>query len=130
MRSIAQADAIVRAVDRDNVGFVMDAYNIHLNGGLNDFSALTAVAPGKIFAAHINNADPVPEEEMGQDKRRFADRGVVDVEAFLHALRDAGYDGMVSVETFRPEYWAMAPERVVAEAYRTTREVMEKYGVI
>lgn len=130
VRGVEQADAIVRAVDRDNVGFVMDSYNIHLNGGLNDFSALTRVAAGKIFAAHINNADLVPEAEMGQNKRRFADTGVVDVGAFLHALRDAGYGGMVSVETFRPEYWAMPAEQVVAEAYRTTRAALEKYGVL
>lgn len=130
VRTIAQADAIVRAVDRGNVGFVMDAYNIHLNGGLNDFSGIREVEAAKIFAAHINNADPVPWAEMGQDKRRFADSGAVDVDAFLGALKDAGYDGMVSVETFRPEYWEKDAEWVIAEAYRTTREALAKNGVL
>lgn len=33
VRSVAQADAIVRAVNRPNVGFVFDSYNMYLNGG-------------------------------------------------------------------------------------------------
>ena len=129
VRSVGEADAIVREVNRPNVGFVLDSYNIHLNGGINDFSVMKQVDPGRIFAAHINNADPVPEAEMGQDKRRFPDQGVVDVDNFLRALKECGYEGMVSVETFRPEYWQRDPEWVIREAYRTTRAVMERNGV-
>ena len=130
VRTVAEANAIVEAVDRKNVGFVFDSYNIHLKGGTNDFSVMKSVPPEKIFAAHINNADPVPEAEMGQDKRRFPDQGVVDVDNFLRNLKECGYDGMVSVETFRQEYWDMDPEWVIRESYRTTREVMERNGVL
>lgn len=130
VRSVEEADAIVRAVNRDNVGFVFDSYNIYLNGCLNDFSAMRRVEPEKIFAAHINNADAVPAAEMGQDKRRFADSGVVDLDNFLGNLQACGYQGMVSIETFRPEYWGMPAERVVTEAYRTTREALEKAGAL
>lgn len=72
------------------------------------------------------SADNVPESEMGQDKRRFAGTGVVDTDSFLQTLKCCGYDGMVSVETFRPEYWAKTPEWVIENAYRTTREALEK----
>jgi len=33
---------------------------------------------------------------------------------------------MVSVETFRPEYWAKTPEWVIENAYRTTYAALEK----
>ena len=62
---------------------------------------------------------------MGQDKRCFAGTGVVDTDSFLQTLKCCGYDGMVSVETFRPEYWAKTPEWVIENAYRTTREALE-----
>ncbi len=125
VRSIDKADEIVRAVDRDNVGFVFDSYNIYLNGGLNDFSALKNVQSEKIFAVHLMSGDDVPSEERGQDKRCFCGQGVVDTTAFLRTLNGIGYDGMVSVETFRPEYWAMPPEVVIQRAYETTAEAVK-----
>ncbi len=130
VRSIEQADAIVTAVNRPNVGFVFDSYNIFLNGGLNDFSGIGRVRPEKIFAAHLMSADAVPPGERGQDKRRFCGEGCVDTDAFLQALKAAGYQGIASVETFRPEYWAKTPEWVVATAYETTRKALADNGCL
>ena len=126
VRSIEAVDKIVRAVDRDNVGFVFDSYNIYLNGGLNDFSALKNVQKEKIFAVHLMSGDDVPASERGQDKRCFCGEGAVDTDAFLRTLREIGYDGMVSVETFRPEYWKQSPEWVIENAYRTTAAAVQK----
>ncbi|WP_367568092.1 sugar phosphate isomerase/epimerase family protein [Lacrimispora sp.] len=119
VRSISEADRIIRAVNRKNVGFVFDSYNIYLNGRLNDFSQLQAVEPDKIFAVHLISGLEVPDEEMGQDKRCFCDRGVVDIDNFLGNLKKTGYQGMVSVETFNPDYWKQAPQQVIHEAFQT-----------
>lgn len=130
VRDIGSVDRIVRAVDQDNVGFVFDSYNIYLNGGCNDFSGLRAVPPEKIFAVHLMSADDVPEDQMGQDKRCFPGRGVVDTDAFLQTLRACGYEGMVSVETFRPEYWAQSPRWVVENAYSSLRQALQANGCL
>lgn len=130
VRSVAEADAIVRAVDRDNVGFVFDSYNIFLNGGCNDFSAIGTVQPEKIFAAHLMSADDVPEDQRGQDKRCFCGSGAVDTDGFLQALKAAGYKGIASVETFRPEYWQKTPEWVIENAWRTTHHALEANGCL
>lgn len=126
VRSIEEADSIVRAVDRKNVGFVFDSYNIYLNGGCNDFSGIGKVQPEKIFAVHLMSGDDVPEKERGQDKRCFCGQGVVDTDAFLQQLKATGYQGMVSVETFRPQYWSEHPEWVIKRAYETTYEALER----
>ena len=130
VRTVEEADAIVRAVDRDNVGFVFDSYNIYLNNRTNDFSAIRTVQPEKIFAVHMMSGKDVPDGEMGQDKRCFPDAGVVDIGNFLENLREAGYDGMVSIETFNPDYWEKAPAWVINTAYRTTREALVQNGCI
>lgn len=130
VRDIGSVDRIVRAVDQDNVGFVFDSYNIYLNGRCNDFSGLWAVPPEKIFAVHLMSADDVPEDQMGQDKRCFPGRGVVDTDAFLQTLRACGYEGMVSVETFRPEYWAQSPRWVVENAYSSLRQALQANGCL
>ncbi len=130
VRSIEAAKRIVEAVDLPNVGYVFDSYNIFLNGKLNDFSGLKTVQPEKIFAIHMMSGDDVPEDQMGQDKRCFCGSGVVDIDGFLRTLKEIGYEGMLSVETFRPEYWEKTPEWVIQTAYDTTRAVVEKNGCL
>lgn len=125
VRSIAQASQIVAAVNRPNVGFTIDSYNIFLNGGSNDFSAIAEMDGSLIHVAHLMNADDVPESERSQDKRCFPGPGAVDLDAFLTALKESGFDGIVSVETFRPEYWEKSPEWVVKSAFTTTRDCLE-----
>lgn len=128
VRTIRQAREIVEAVGRSNVGYVFDAYNVYSYDRSNDFSEIKTVEKEKIFAVHINNADDCPQELMSQDKRRFCDQGVIRLENFLSVFKEIGYEGIVSIETFRPEYWSMRPEQVIASAYGTTRAVLEKNG--
>lgn len=126
VRSIENARKIVEAVNLDNVGYVFDAYNIYLYQGINDYEPMKTVEKKKIFAVHLNSADDVPEKERKQEKRCFVNQGVVDTDRFLGVLKEIGYDGMCSIETFRPEHWAKTPEWVVENAYWTTCEAMKK----
>jgi 2-keto-myo-inositol isomerase len=54
----------------------------------------------------------------------------MDLGNFLTNLKEIGYRGMVSIETFRPEYWREKPEWVIREAYRSTSECMRRCGVL
>lgn len=128
VRTIRQAKEIVEAVNRPNVGYVFDAYNVYSYRRSNDFSEIKTVEKEKIFAVHINNADDCPPDQMAQDKRRFCDQGVIRLDNFLSVFKEIGYEGIVSIETFRPEYWGMRPEQVIAEACETTRAVLKKNG--
>lgn len=130
VRTIAQADEIIRAVDLPNVGFVFDSYNIYLYNGTNDFAAMKQVDAEKIFAVHLMSGLDVPAAERGQDKRCFPDQGVVDVDNFLTNLKETSYDGMVSIETFNPDYWMEEPESVIHTAYQTMKQVLKRNGCI
>ncbi|MGL5433943.1 MAG: sugar phosphate isomerase/epimerase family protein [Lachnospiraceae bacterium] len=126
VRTVSEADAIVREVNLPNVGFVFDSYNIYLNHGTNDFAEIKQVDVKKIFAVHLMSGLDVPEPQRGQDKRCFPDRGIVDVDNFLENLKATGYDGMVSIETFNPEYWEREPEWVIHTAYNTMKQVLQR----
>lgn len=130
VRTIEQAKAIVEEVGRENVGYVFDAFNLFSYEKDNSFQEIKKVQKDKIFAVHINNADDCEIEKMSQDKRRFCDQGVIHLEQYLKMLKETGYDEMVSIETFRPEYWQMAPEEVIHLAYKTTKEILEKSGCL
>ena len=125
VRNIEAAKEIVEAVDMENVGYVFDAYNIFLYNGQNDFEPMKLVEPEKIFAIHLNSADDVPEKERAQEKRCFVDEGVIDIDRFFYVLKEIGYNGMCSIETFRPQHWAKTPEWVIKKAFETTYAAMK-----
>ncbi|WP_392559474.1 sugar phosphate isomerase/epimerase family protein [Orbus mooreae] len=129
VRTVEQAWQIIQAVNQDNVGLVLDSYNLYLYNRLNDFSVMKQIDVNKIFAVHINNGDDAPDNELSQALRRFCDQGVVDLHSYLTTLKAINYQGMVSIETFRPEYWQKPAEWVIAEAYQTTKKIMLECGV-
>lgn len=129
VRTLEQANHIINDVNRNNVGLVLDSYNLHLYCGLNDFSEIKSIDVKKIFCVHISNGDFVEIENATQQNRRFCDTGTVDLENFLRNLKESGYDSIVSVEIFRPEYWLHSAEWVIKNAYKTTRKVMEDNDV-
>lgn len=126
VRTIENARKIIEAVDLDNVGYVFDAYNIYLYHGRNDYEAMKSVEKSKIFAIHLNSADDVPERDRKQEYRCFVNEGVIDTDRFLGTLKEIGYDGMCSIETFRPQHWEATPEWVISNACSTTRIAMKK----
>jgi 2-keto-myo-inositol isomerase len=128
VKTIDHAWEIVRMTNRGNVGLTIDCFNLYLYAKLNDFSAMKNVDPDKIFIVHINNADNAPLGILSNENRRFCDSGAIDLKNYIGTLRDVGYDRMVSVEVFRPEYWAWPAKKVVFEAYRTTRDAIAHYG--
>jgi 2-keto-myo-inositol isomerase len=130
VKTIEHAWEIVRMTDRKNVGLTVDCFNLYLYAKHNDFSDLKNVDLDKIFIVHVNNADDEPIGTLSNDNRRFCDSGIINLENYIGTLRDMGYDGMVSVEIFRPEYWAWPAEKVVSEAYRTTRDAVMRYGCL
>lgn len=130
VRTIEQCNEILLAVNKPNLGYTIDAFNLYLYGKSNDFSSLQKTLPGKIFIAHINGGDSGELKELRQSYRTFCDRGVMDVKNYLKNLQAAGYDGPVSIEFFRKDCWERPAEEVIGEAYETTKAVMEACGVI
>jgi|BioPla2DNA2_1021312.scaffolds.fasta_scaffold00107_41 2-keto-myo-inositol isomerase len=126
-RTIVQAKKILERVFEKNLKLTLDSYNLYMGnpvGWLNDLLLLTEKDIG---IAHINDADDVPLEQLGpQSARKFCGDGILNLSGYLGLLKTLGYDGVVSIETFRPEYWEKPAHWVVHEAYRSTRKAMEK----
>ena len=109
----------------------VDTYNLYMGTLDSSFSDMAILRAEDILIAHINDADYVPLEALGDQSRRcFPGEGFLDMDAYLRSLLNIGYDGVVSVETFRPEYWAKPAEWVIGEAYRTTHAAMERNGCL
>ena len=125
VRTAAHAWEIVKAVNRDNIGITTDSFNLFMNGKNNDFSDIEKIPKEKLYTVHVNNCDDVDISVLDHANRKFVNGGAIDIRGYLRSVKKTGYDGMVSIETFRDEYYAMDPRDVIFEAYRTTKELVD-----
>jgi 2-keto-myo-inositol isomerase len=125
VNTFGQTYEIIKAVNRDNVGMVLDCFHFHAMGSrLED---LKQADPQKIFIFHIDDAEDLPVGALRDDKRLWPGDGVIDLNAILRTLKEIGYGEMVSVELFRPEYWDWEVEKAIRVGKEKTEAVVEKY---
>jgi 2-keto-myo-inositol isomerase len=125
VNTFGQTYEIVKAVNRDNVGMVLDCFHFHAMGSrLEDLKQADAQ---KIFIFHIDDAEDLPVGALRDDKRLWPGDGVIDLDAILQTLKEIGYGEMVSVELFRPEYWDWSLEKAVRVGKAKTAAVVGKY---
>lgn len=125
VNTFGQAYDIIKKVDRDSVGLVLDCFHFHAMG--SRMEDLAAADPEKIFIFHIDDSEDLPVGALRDNNRLWPGEGVVDLDGILGTLKGLGYDEMVSVELFRPEYWDWDIERTIETGKRTTEAVVGKF---
>ena len=113
---------IVDLVGRESVGNVMDTYHFYAGG--STFEAIDRLDPKKLFIVHINDAEDLPKEQLNDSKRLYPGLGILPIKEIKQRLDKIGYDGPVSVEIFRPEYWEEDPFKVAAMAKAATEQAL------
>ena len=113
---------IVEKVGRDNVGNVIDSF--HFYAGNSSFEAIDLLDPKKLFIFHINDAEDLPKEPLTDAQRLYPGTGILPLTEMKEHFDKIGYDRMVSIEIFRPEYWAQDPFEVAAKAKLATEETL------
>jgi 2-keto-myo-inositol isomerase len=53
--------------------------------------------------------------------------GVIPLDRILSRLRSTGFDGLCSIELFRPEYWEWPPVELAKAARTATLRVLAPY---
>ncbi|MCG0276302.1 MAG: sugar phosphate isomerase/epimerase [Thermosediminibacteraceae bacterium] len=125
VNTLDQAYEIVTEVGRSNVGLVIDCFHFHaMNSKLED---LKKVDPKKIFIFHIDDCEDIPPGMLRDNHRLLPGDGVIKLDSILKVLKEIGYDEMVSVELFRPEYWKWDAEKLIKVAKEKTELVVKKY---
>jgi 2-keto-myo-inositol isomerase len=113
---------IVDLVGRESVGNVIDTYHFYAGG--SSFEAIDRLDPKKLFILHVNDAEDLPKEELNDSKRLYPGLGILPIKEIKERLDAIGYDGPVSVEIFRPEYWEEDPFKVAATAKAATEQAL------
>jgi len=113
---------IVEKVNRENVGLVIDTF--HFYAGNSTFEAIETLDPEKLFVFHINDAENLPKENLTDAHRLYPGEGVLPIKEIKKRFDKIGYDRMVSIEIFRPEYWNENPFDVAKKAKAATEKVL------
>ena len=125
VRTLAQCWEIVKEVNRPNVGLVIDS--CHFYAGRSELSSIEAVDPEKLLIFHINDVEERPKDTIEDAHRLLPGEGVIPLDDMLSRLKRIGFDGLCSIELFRPEYWERDPAELATAARAATIKVLESY---
>lgn len=121
VRSLDQALRIIMTVGCDQVGLVLDAFNLFLYERLADIATIDQVPLNKLFIYHIDDCENLPLEVLDHCHRLYPGDGVIPLGEISQKLHAKGYKGCCSVELFRPQYWELEPEYVIRTAAEKTK---------
>ena len=109
--------ALSEAIGTGNVGLLLDAW--HWYTQLGTVSDLLALTPEDVIHVHVNDAPAgVDITDQIDNKRALpSETGVIDLVAFLKAMRDIGYEGPVSPEPFSQRVRELPAEQAIAETH-------------
>lgn len=113
---------IVDQTDRDNIGLVIDTF--HFYAGDSELETIEKLDPEKLFIFHINDAEDLPKGQLTDAHRLYPGEGILPIRDIQTKFKQIGYDRMVSIEIFRPEYWRQDPFEVAEKARQATIETL------
>ena len=125
VRTLAQCWEIVDETQRENVGLVIDTCHFYAGGSTLD--SIDRVPPEKILIFHVNDVEDRPLDTIEDAHRLLPGQGVIPLDDILGHLKQTGFDGLCSVELFRPEYWERDPAELAAAARAATLEIVGGY---
>jgi 2-keto-myo-inositol isomerase len=124
IRDVAGAWAIVQQANRPNLGIIIDTTHFYAGGSTPE--SIREVDPKRLVVLHINDVEDVAKPDITDGHRLYPGEGVIPLQDILGVVRATGWDGVLSVELFREEYWQQNPLAVAREAKAKTMAVWER----
>jgi len=93
--------SLIEAIALPNVGLLIDSYHWHCNQ--MNTTQLKLLNAQDIAYVHINDAKPLPIEQLVDNDRLYPGDGVIDLVGFLDAIHNTGYQGIVAQEILSTE---------------------------
>ncbi len=120
---------LCEAIGTGNLGLLLDSFHWYTSHGTPE--DIRKLSDALVVDVHINDAvaGRTPEEQIDNDRRLPGATGVIDLVAFLQALKAIGYTGPVTTEPFYPKLGEMSPEEAVRTTAEALQEVWKRAGV-
>lgn len=126
MRRPEDALAIAEAADHPMAGYMIDTFHGYKAGLMPaDIAGLRAE---RLFIVHINDCEDLPREQLTDANRLYTGLGIIPLNEYIWSLKGLGYDGFLSVEIFREEYWQDSHENIIRNALEHLKATMAAVG--
>ncbi len=98
----------------------------HLYKGGSEFAGLKLLNGAAMHVFHMNDyPTDSPRETIGDKDRVYPGDGAAPIEEIVGALREARFDGYLSIELFNQSYWQMDPREVARTALAKMKAAVE-----
>jgi 2-keto-myo-inositol isomerase len=111
----------IKRVGRANVGLVLDSFHMHISD--SRFSDISQLERDQVFLVHVNDSEHGEKNKLTDANRLYPGKGDIDLAAFTSRLKSIGYDGFLSLELLRPEYWEQDPLLVASTGRESMRRI-------
>ncbi len=105
-----------------NLGLLVDSF--HWFTAHQTAADLEALSAEQVVHVHLNDAPNKPPDEQLDMERLLPGEGVIDLKAFLGALKKIGYPDYMGVETFSQVLPTLPPDESAAKAKAAVYQVM------
>jgi 2-keto-myo-inositol isomerase len=125
VRDVGGALKVVQRANRPNTGIIIDT--AHFYAGDSTLESIKSMDPDKLVVLHINDVESgVAKPDILDGHRLYPGDGVLPLDDILGAAQAIGWDGVLSVELFREEYWQLDPLAVAREAKEKSLAAWER----
>jgi sugar phosphate isomerase/epimerase len=128
VHTLAETRELIAEINRPNVGLVLDSWHWYTAGETaEDLRGLTNT---DVVACDLNDAPRSVPIDLQRDSVRELPcaTGVIDLRAFLTALKAIGYDGPVRAEPFNATLRTLPAEEAVAATARAMKKAFALIG--
>ncbi len=112
--TLRDAVEVVEAAGTSNVGLIIDTFCFYV--GRSTWDMLRDFPIERLWTVHFHDAEPGLLETLTDEKRVLPGKGVIKLHDFVGLLKERGWDGWLSVELFREQYWKRDPFQVAKES--------------
>jgi len=119
-----EAMKIAEISGHPKVGIMMDTFHYYKSGVPLDI--VRSISPDLIRIVHVNGCEDLPREQLHDGHRLYPGEGVEDLVKMIEAVKEAGYDGFLSVEVFRREYWEEPVDVITRKAKEAIERVLKR----
>jgi 4-hydroxyphenylpyruvate dioxygenase len=121
-----QAWDIVKQVDHDSVGIILDTF--HSLSRKVGVESINEISPHKIFLIQVADAPDMPMGHLywSRHYRCFPSQGDLPITDFVRTAVNRGYAGPLSLEIFNDRFREWSADQIAADGYRALCQMQDR----
>lgn len=127
VRSFDQCLEIIQAVDRSNIGMLLDTWHFYAAGAQP--KDIFNISPAQLFMLHVSDCPKRTPGSAVRTESVWPGDGDIPLVDILRTLNAIGYDGICSIETMSPDIHELPANICIPRAFEHLERLMRRADV-